>query len=146
MSQHIPVALRRQVWERAAGLCEYCLQHELDDWVSFQIEHIISKKHGGRTTLSNLALACLECNVAKGSDLGSMTRATSILIPFYHPRRDKWTEHFRLQGYRILPLTQTGEVTCRILGFNARQRLLKRQAIAKAGHYPSMEALALLRD
>ena len=146
MSQHIPAALRRQVWERAAGLCEYCLLHERDDWVGFQIEHIRSRKHGGRTTLSNLALACLDCNMAKGTDLGSVSRASGLLIPFYHPRRDRWTEHFRLQGHRIVPLTETGEVTSRILGFNTRPRLLKRQAIAMAGRYPSIEALAVLRD
>ena len=130
MSQHVPAALRRQVWERAGGLCEYCLLHERDDWVGFQIEHIRSKKHGGRTTLPNLALACLDCNLAKGTDLGSVTRATGVLIPFFHPRRDKWSAHFQLQGHRIVPLTETGEVTCRILGFNARQRLLKRKVIA----------------
>lgn len=146
MSQHVPAALRRQVWERATGLCEYCLLHERDDWVGFQIEHILSKKHGGRTALPNLALACLDCNVAKGSDLGSMTRSAGILIPFYHPRRDKWTQHFQLHGHRIVPLTETGEVTCRIFGFNAQKRLLKRHAIAMAGQYPSFEALAWLRD
>lgn len=146
MSQHVPAALRRQVWERAAGLCEYCLLHERDDWVGFQIEHIRSRKHGGRTTLSNLALACLDCNIAKGTDLGSVSRASGLLTPFYHPRRDVWTEHFRLQGQRIMPLTETGEVTSRILGFNTRPRLLKRQAIAMAGRYPSIEALAVLRD
>jgi hypothetical protein len=146
MSDHVPAALRRQVWERAAGLCEYCLLHERDDWLSFQIEHIISRKHGGRTALANLALACLDCNVTKGSDLGSMSRASGILIPFFNPRRDKWTDHFHLDGHRVVPLTDTGEVTCRMLGFNARNRLQKRQAIAKAGRYPSIEALALLRE
>jgi hypothetical protein len=146
MSQHVPVALRRQVWERASGLCEYCLLHERDDWVGFQIEHIRSKKHGGRTALPNLALACLDCNVAKGTDLGSVTRATGMLIPFFHPRRDKWSAHFQLHGHRIVPLTETGEVTCRILGFNSRQRLLKRKVIAMSGQYPSIEALVLLRE
>lgn len=146
MRRHVPAIMRRQVWARASGLCEYCLLHERDDWVSFQIEHVLSKKHGGRTVLSNLALACLECNVAKGSDLGSVARASRLLIPFYNPRQQKWTDHFRLNGHRVVPLTDIGEVTCRILGFNTRQRLLKRQVIAMAGNYPSLEALALLRD
>ena len=146
MSHHVPAALRRQVRERANRLCEYCLLHERDDWVGFQIAHILSKKHGGHTTLSNLALACLDCNVAKGSDLGSVTRPDGNLIPFYHPRQDRWTAHFQLNGHRIVPLTETGEVTCRILGFNTRSRLLKRHAIAMAGQYPSLEALARLKD
>ena len=116
MSAHVPAALRQRVWERASGLCEYCLLHERDDWLAFQIDHLISRKHGGRTAYSNLALACLDCNLAKGSDLGSLTRRSSVLIPFFNPRKDKWADHFRLNVHRIVPLTDIGEVTCRIMG------------------------------
>ena len=146
MSAHVPAALRQRVWERASGLCEYCLLHERDDWLAFQIDHLISRKHGGRTAYSNLALACLDCNLAKGSDLGSLTRRSSVLIPFFNPRKDKWADHFRLNVHRIVPLTDIGEVTCRIMGFNSPKRLVKRQAISKAGRYPSIEALALMRE
>lgn len=146
MSLHIPAALRQRVWERASGLCEFCLLHEHDDWLSFQIDHLISRKHGGRTAFSNLALACLDCNLAKGSDLGSLTSKSGVLIPFFNPRKDKWAEHFRLNGARIVALSDTGEVTSRILAFNSAKRLLKRKEVAMAGRYPSIEALAFLRD
>lgn len=146
MSVHVPPALRRRVWERASGLCEYCLQHERDEWFGFQMDHIISRKDGGRTTYSNLALACFACNHAKGSDLGSMIKQAGVLIPFFNPRKDRWADHFSLNGHRIAPFTATGEVTCRILGFNAPKRLLKRRALHIAGRYPSVEALAQLRD
>ena len=69
-----------------------------------------------------------------------------MLIPFFNPRKEKWADHFSLNGHRIVPFTPTGEVTCRILGFNAPKRLLKRRALLLAGRYPSVEALALLRD
>lgn len=146
MSVHIQAALRQRVWERASGLCEYCLLHEQDDWLGFQIDHLISRKHGGRTVFSNLALACLDCNLAKGSDLGSLAAKSGQLTPFFNPRKDKWTEHFRLNGARIVPLTESGEVTSRILAFNSAKRLLKRREIALAGRYPCIEALALLRE
>lgn len=145
MSGHIPAALRQRVWDRASGLCEYCLLHERDDWFAFQIDHLISRKHGGRTVFNNLALACLDCNLAKGSDLGSLTAKAGVLIPFFNPRKDAWSSHFTLQGARIRPLTDTGEVTCRILGFNSPKRLIKRRTLVTTGCYPSIEALALLR-
>ena len=146
MSAHVPAALRQRVWERASGLCEYCLLHERNDWLAFQIDHLISRKHGGRTAYSNLAIACSDCNLAKGSDLGSLARRSGVLMPFFNPRKDRWAAHFRLNGHRIVPLTDVGEVTCRIMGFNSPKRLLKRLAISKAGRYPSIEALALLRE
>lgn len=146
MSMPVPPALRRKVKERASGLCEYCLQHERDEWFGFQMDHVISRKHGGRTTLSNLALACFACNLAKGSDLGSVTRQAGVLLQFFNPRRDRWRDHFGLNDHRIAPLTPTGEVTCRILGFNSTKRLLKRRALLLAGRYPSIEALATLRE
>jgi hypothetical protein len=45
-----------------------------------------------------------------------------------------------------MPLTDTGEVTCRIMGLNSPKRLVKRQVISRAGRYPSIEALALMRE
>jgi hypothetical protein len=51
MSSYVPVALRRLVAERAEGLCEYCLVHEIDMFFGCQIEHIVAEKHGGATVL-----------------------------------------------------------------------------------------------
>jgi hypothetical protein len=51
-------ALTRQIWRRAHGRCEYCrFSQEFDDR-PFEIDHIRSQKHGGRTVASNLALSC----------------------------------------------------------------------------------------
>ena len=69
---HIPAALRRLVIARADSLCEYCLLHEDDTFFGCEIDHIISEKHAGQTTESNLAYACLVCNRSKGSDIGSL--------------------------------------------------------------------------
>jgi hypothetical protein len=147
MRDVVPAALREQVRSRAYQVCEYCLIHQQQAWYSHQIDHIISRKHGGRITFDNLALACSICNNAKGSDLGSLTRREGVLIRFYHPRHDKWAEHFRLSDDgMIAPLTEVGEVTCRIFGFNARRQLQERRALLRAGDFPSIEALALLRE
>ena len=47
--------LARHIRERAAGRCEYCRLPQKATSVPFEIDHVISRKHGGRTVASNLA-------------------------------------------------------------------------------------------
>ncbi len=142
----IPARLRRLVFERATGLCEYCLIHQSDAHFTFPVDHIISRKHRGPSTAVNLALSCLRCNVAKGTDLGALVSRLRLLVRIYHPRQDRWSDHFRLNGARIVPLTNIGEATVQLLDLNSAGRLLLRRTLAKAGRYPSLEALTYLRD
>ena len=67
MASDVTEALRRQVAERAYHVCEYCLIHEDDTFWGCQVDHIISRKHGGPTEPANLAWACACCNNNKGS-------------------------------------------------------------------------------
>ena len=130
--------------ERAQGLCEYCLIHEEDTFFGCQVDHIISEKHGGLTDARNLAWACAFCNRFKGTDLGSIASETGQLTPFFNPRADRWSEHFRLEGARIVPRTAVGEVTVRLLGFNAVDRIEERSALSHVGRYPSTAARRLV--
>lgn len=55
----IGAATRRQVRERAGDRCEYCRIRQADEpFVTYQIEHVIPKQHGGTDDAGNLALAC----------------------------------------------------------------------------------------
>ncbi len=58
MSDYIPISLRQQIYERAGGQCEYCLTPEVAVLMSLEIDHIIARKHGGKTETDNLALSC----------------------------------------------------------------------------------------
>jgi hypothetical protein len=49
MASDVSEQLRRQVAERAYHVCEYCLFHEDDTVWGCQVDHIISRKHGGLT-------------------------------------------------------------------------------------------------
>jgi hypothetical protein len=100
---------------------------------------------GGPTELENLAFACAFCNRQKGSDLGTVVPGTRNLVRFFNPRSDAWAEHFRLVGGTIEPLSQIGEGTARILGFNEPDRLLERELLIRIGRYPSIAALARVR-
>ena len=137
--------LRKLVVSRADRLCEYCLIHSDDTALGCAVDHIISLKHGGATDASNLAYACVFCNRYKGSDIGSIIWATQEFVRFYHPRRDRWAEHFQFQDATLAPLTNIGEVTARILGFNDRDRLLERQLLIARGRYPHSSALERMR-
>ena len=85
MADPVGDALRRLVTERANFLCEYCLIHEEDAFLGFQVDHIISIKHGGLSNSENLALACPFCNRSKGSDIGSIVPSTGAFSRFFNP-------------------------------------------------------------
>lgn len=97
---YIPVALRQLVFDRAFGRCEYCGFPQQMSFTTFEYEHIIAEKHGGTTTVDNLALACPFCNRFKGTDLGSLDPITHQLTPFFHPRQQRWEEHFLHEATR----------------------------------------------
>ena len=135
---HVPVELRRLVRARADGCCEYCRLAEAVSFTLHEIDHVIPKKHGGQTTAENLALSCALCNRRKGTDLASVDPETGQIVLLFHPRNDRWTDHFGLDGTRIAGLTSTGRATARLLGFNSEARLTERAAIQAAGSQPLM--------
>jgi hypothetical protein len=136
---YIPAALRRLVYDRANGCCEYCLTPEAAGLVAHQIDHVIAQKHGGLTEADNLALSCTLCNKHKGSDIASPDPATSEIVPLYHPRCDRWIDHFQLQGALIIPLTPVARATVRLLQFNRAERVAERELLiaANAFHLPA---------
>jgi len=136
MSRSTPEKIRLAVAERAGFRCEYCLIHESDLVVGAHIDHIISIKHGGSSTLQNLAYSCLICNVNKGSDVATMLLPSEKLVRFFNPRKDKWAEHFDLNDGSILPKTDIGMATVKILDLNALERVLRRRLLTLSGRYP----------
>jgi hypothetical protein len=138
----VNIELRSLVAARADYLCEYCLIGEEDTFFGCQVDHIISVKHRGETKADNLAYACAFCNRFKGSDIASLSSGNGALVRFFNPRIDRWSDHFRLDGLSIQPLTEIGEVTVRILRFNDNERLLERHELNEIGRYPNTAAFA----
>ncbi len=124
-------ATRQRVIVRAENRCEYCHYPQSASFFVFEIEHIISEKHGGETALENLALACPFCNRFKGTDLGSLDPETRVLTLFFNPRSQAWQEHFRFDGTLIVPLTATGRVTVNILQMNHSERIAERERLVQ---------------
>lgn len=132
----IPLPLRQVVIERAQSRCEYCRIHQNFSPYTHEVDHLLARKHGGRTELENLALACLPCNRRKGSDLTTLDPVSGEIVPLFNPRRQKWDEHFILQGAYIVGKTAVGRATVFLLNLNAAPRLTKRQFLIVEGVYP----------
>ncbi len=132
----IPTRLRRQVIKRARECCEYCLLHQDYAESTHQIDHLIALKHGGSTVSGNLALACLNCNRFKGSDLTAIDPVDGVIVPLFNPRTQSWNEHFELAGGYLVGLTQTGRGTTALLRFNDEVRVNQRRILIEAGNYP----------
>lgn len=135
MTTYIPEQLRRDLYQRAQGCCEYCLLHEEDTLYPHEPDHIIAEKHGGPTTAENLALACFTCNRCKGSDIASIDPTSGKIVPLFHPRKHQWRRHFRLNGARIEPLTAIGRATVALLQMNGHANIADRLRLIAIGHY-----------
>ena len=133
---YISSSLRRHVNRRAGGRCEYCLLLDTDAFFVHEVDHVIAEKHGGATTIENLALACFDCNRFKGSDIASINPDTGAIVALFNPRTQIWGEHFRVSGGVINPLTPLGGATVHLLKMNLRQRVEARRALAELGRYP----------
>ena len=133
MIDGVSAQARREVFARAGVRCEYCLMPEWALLAGCEIDHIISRKHGGLTELSNLALSCARCNRAKGSDVGSVSDSTGTFIRFFNPRTDRWEDHFNLLEGRIVGSTETGTVTARLLRMNEDERVIERRLLQMLG-------------
>jgi hypothetical protein len=126
---YISESLRRQIEERAAHCCEYCLLKSSLSFYPHEIDHIIATKHGGITISDNLAYACWRCNRYKGSDLGSFDPETTEFSFLFNPRIQSWTDHFDQTAGQIIGKTSEGRTTVYLLKFNTRERILERQRL-----------------
>ncbi|MEZ0276028.1 MAG: HNH endonuclease [Roseimicrobium sp.] len=119
-------ASRSLVRERAGLRCEYCHLPEKALDITFHVEHIVARQHGGGDDLSNLCLACDRCNFHKGPNLTSIDPDSGLTVSLFHPRQEEWAEHFEFREAEIAGLTATGRATVRLLNMNARHRVLLR--------------------
>lgn len=136
MSKNIPNSLRLAVAKRANFRCEYCLRLEADSFLRYHADHIIGRKHGGKTILDNLAYTCPVCNNHKGSDLATILENEEELVRLFNPRTQNWEAHFELSNGEIVALTPIGAATVKLLKLNEVGRVLERLDLIEAGLYP----------
>ena len=120
MSEHIPSALRREVTERAADCCEYCLTQERFSCDPLTMDHIVPRILDGPTESANLAAACYGCNQHKSLLMTAIDPATGELALLFNPRQQAWEEHFTWSNdfTVVLGLSATGRATVVALQLN----------------------------
>jgi 5-methylcytosine-specific restriction endonuclease McrA len=122
-------ATRTLVRQRAENRCEYCQTHQDDSpLAALHVEHIRPLKHGGSDDESNLCLACIDCNLHKGSNLTGVDPHTELVTLLFDPRSQRWNDHFRWDGIHLVGLTDVGRTTIRVLCMNSDEQLELRMA------------------
>ena len=113
---------KEEVSGRAKHRCEYCHLPEAYVLTPFQIEHVVAKQHRGQGRPSNLAYACLHCNLHKGPNLSGIDPLTKKLTRLFNPRRHQWSKHFIWDGALLLGKTSVGRTTIEVLAINEPDR------------------------
>ena len=80
-----------------------------------------------------MPILAVECNAWKGSDVGSIDSETGAFVSLFHPRHQRWDDHFVLRVAVIEPLTAEGKATVRLLKLNYK-RVVEGQLLAAVGH------------
>jgi hypothetical protein len=111
--EYIPVAIVRRVRAAAHNRCGYCLSPQYLILARLEIEHIVPRSRDGSNEESNLWLSCPLCNRHKANRTSATDPATGQVVALFHPRLQRWSEHFRWSedGLRIVGLTPTGRAT-----------------------------------
>ncbi len=129
---------KRFVFERAEGCCEYCCSQSLFAIQPFCIEHIRPRSRGGETKLDNLALSCQGCNNHKYTKMDATDPLTGRIAPLFHPRQDKWIDHFAWNEdcSLIIGQTRSGRATVEALRLNRIGLVNLRKALFETGKHP----------
>jgi hypothetical protein len=129
---------REFVRERAQRCCEYCRSQEGFATHTFEVDHIVPRYLGGKTTEDNLALACRGCNNYKGGRIEGEDPETSDIVPLYHPRQQQWSGHFEWNGdfSCLRGRTHTGRATVGTLQLNRNPLVNMRRVLRQVRKHP----------
>ena len=140
MAKRVTAKERAEVTERARR-CEYCLSQARFAMQPLSVEHINPRQKGGDNALDNLALACQGCNGPKHTKTTGLDPFTGRRVPLYHPRQQKWSDHFAWSEdfTRVVGLTPTGRASVHVLELSREGLVNLREALHALGHHPPEE-------
>jgi len=135
---YIPVALKRLVFDRAKGCCEYCRSQARFAIESLVIEHVIPTSRNGDTIAENLALACQGCNNYKYNKVEGLDPIAAQPVALYNPRTMLWSDHFAWNEDTtlIVGLTPIGRATVNTLRLNREGVVNLRRVLRATGQHP----------
>ena len=86
---------RHNIYTRDNNTCQYCGQQLPRS--ELNLDHVVPRSRGGRTTWDNVVCCCVDCNVRKGARSPDQAGLKLLKIP----TRPRWTPTFRAGGNRV---------------------------------------------
>jgi 5-methylcytosine-specific restriction endonuclease McrA len=86
---------RLNIYARDADTCQYCGRQLAR--AELNLDHVLPRSQGGKTTWENVVCSCLPCNLKKG---GRTPEQAKIKL-LRKPGRPRWTPFFRGPAKRI---------------------------------------------
>ncbi len=86
---------RHNIYTRDNNTCQYC-GRQLPR-CDLNLDHVIPRSRGGRTTWDNVVCCCVDCNIAKGARSPDQAGLKLLKVP----TRPRWTPTFRAGADRI---------------------------------------------
>ena len=129
---------KQAVAQRARECCEYCQSQARFSPDPFSVEHIVPRSRGGTDADTNLAWSCQGCNNRKYTSVEALDPVSGETAPLYHPRRQRWHEHFAWnEDYTVvLGLTPTGRATVEKLQLNRTGVVNLRRVLHRIDAHP----------
>ena len=130
-------AIKRLVYERANGCCEYCQTCEYNTGQPMHVEHI--DPNGGDNP-DNLCLSCSSCNLSKATATSGHDPETGEEIELFNPRLQTWETHFEWAdgGLRLRGKTSVGRATIVRLKMNQQRLIRARRNWIRSGNHPPL--------
>lgn len=130
--------IRSAVAARAGRCCEYCRSQERFAVQPFSVEHIEPRSRSGSDEDDNLAFACQGCNNHKYTRTTAIDPASGLEVPLFHPRRNRWAEHFAWcdDCSEMLGTTAIGRATVVALRLNRPGVVNLRSVLFSIGLHP----------
>jgi 5-methylcytosine-specific restriction endonuclease McrA len=86
---------RYNIYLRDGNTCQYCGE-ELPR-TDLNLDHVVPRAQGGRTTWENVVCCCIDCNLSKGARTPEQAGLKLLKVPV----RPRWTPTFRTQAGKI---------------------------------------------
>jgi 5-methylcytosine-specific restriction endonuclease McrA len=86
---------RLNIYARDDNTCQYCGQKL--PRAQLNLDHVLPRAQGGRTTWENVVCCCVPCNLQKGN----RTPVQASIALLRTPERPRWTPSFRAPGGKV---------------------------------------------
>jgi 5-methylcytosine-specific restriction endonuclease McrA len=86
---------RHNIYLRDGNTCQYCGQERAR--TELNLDHVVPRAQGGRTTWENVVCCCIDCNLSKAARTPEQAGMRLLKTPV----RPRWTPTFRTQAGKI---------------------------------------------